>query len=538
LRRLILCGTTDDRLKIRTGSGAETTVSTYNERDQLTKEVITGGNTPGTVNYGYDANGSLTSQTGALTRTQTWDVRGRMSGATVGGVTTSYGYTPDGIRSTVTEGSTTTLYVIDAMSPSGYAQVVEERTSNGLYVASYVYGAGLDPVISNRSGQATGLYFADGHSGVRQVVSLAGVVLQAQRFDAYGATVSANGTFVNPIGYRGERFDATLGQYYLRARFYDPRQGRFTGMDPYMGNMSDPSQVMRYGYAGANPLGKMDPSGRMSIGGMMAGLTIGGGLLGAGIGAAYGGFKGRSFSSAGQGALHGLFTGLAIGGALAGGVLAVWLAAPLIASVSAYLGAGAGAMAFGATGGSFAATFGFGTAVFALAAIELAGLFAVAGSLGTLYLGAMLPALGYFAYQGSALSLALTGRYFNPTVSKTNTYSIPTEYNDIITSTQSFKELASHVRGGGAQIGSWEFKNRPGKADRDLYTALHYVNYETKTENGKFFIRILDDFNFEYHFDYYAGGGGIATAGANIPALLEATGMTSSYPVATSWIAI
>ena len=81
-----------------------------------------------TITSSYDTNGSLTSQSGnGSSRTQSWDVRGRLSGATVDGVVASYTYTPDGIRSSVTEAGSTVAYVIDGMGPSGYAQVVEER---------------------------------------------------------------------------------------------------------------------------------------------------------------------------------------------------------------------------------------------------------------------------------------------------------------------------------------------------------------------------------------------------------------------------
>lgn len=246
-----------------------------------------------TVTYGYDSNGSLTSQSGGgSSRTQSWDARGRLSGAVVDGVTTSYTYTSDGIRSSVTENGTKVDYLIDVMTPSGYAQVVEELTS-GVLAVRYTYGGGLDPIGETRS-STTSLYLSDGHSGVRQAISLAGVVLLAQRFDAYGVSVAKVGTLNTAIGYRGERYDATLGQYYLRARYYDPRQGRFTGVDPYSGNLSDPSQVMRYGYAGANPVWAMDPSG-MSLSSMASGIGIVGGLSGIafGVGSAFSSFTGK-----------------------------------------------------------------------------------------------------------------------------------------------------------------------------------------------------------------------------------------------------
>jgi RHS repeat-associated protein len=140
--------------------------------------------------------------------------------------------------------------------------VIEERTESGLIVASYVYGAGLDPISLARSGQPIGLYLADGHSGVRQVVDLlTAAVLAAYRYDAFGNKVATAGTFTDPIGYRGERFDATLGQYYLRARPYDPRSGRFTAIDQFAGTLALPVTLHRYLCANANPLFFADPSG-------------------------------------------------------------------------------------------------------------------------------------------------------------------------------------------------------------------------------------------------------------------------------------
>ena len=263
------------------GQAAVTTTSAYDERDRL-RSTTTGTQA---VTYGYDNNGAmLLTVGGGEDATYTWDSRGRLAGSAVskGGATTasSYLYTADGIRGGVTENGSTVTYSVDSLSPSGHAQVVEER-AGGLLVASYVYGAGLDPLSTNRDLDGTpaslegGLYLPDGRSGVRQAVATAGgAVLLVQRFDAFGQTVAKAGPLAagNPIGYRGERFDPALGQYYLRARFYDPQQGRFTAMDPHRGTYSDPLQSMRYGYARANPVMYADPDGRMAVNATVPGL--------------------------------------------------------------------------------------------------------------------------------------------------------------------------------------------------------------------------------------------------------------------------
>ena len=81
------------------------------------------------------------------------------------------------------------------------------------------------------------------------------------RYDAFGNKVADAGTFVNPVGYRGERFDHLLDQYYLRARYYDPAAGRFNSMDSWTGSLSNPQTLHRYAYAHKDGVNLSDPTG-------------------------------------------------------------------------------------------------------------------------------------------------------------------------------------------------------------------------------------------------------------------------------------
>jgi RHS repeat-associated protein len=68
----------------------------------------------------------------------------------------------------------------------------------------------------------------------------------------------------------GEQFDSDLGLYYLRARYYNPATGRFLSRDPEefkpldsKRKPVDSGKLHRYLYAGADPVNRIDPSGRI-----------------------------------------------------------------------------------------------------------------------------------------------------------------------------------------------------------------------------------------------------------------------------------
>ncbi len=62
--------------------------------------------------------------------------------------------------------------------------------------------------------------------------------------------------------YRGEQYDADLGLYYLRARYYNPGTGRFLSRDPEEGKARKTKTLHKYLYAGGDPVNAVDPTGR------------------------------------------------------------------------------------------------------------------------------------------------------------------------------------------------------------------------------------------------------------------------------------
>jgi RHS repeat-associated protein len=65
-----------------------------------------------------------------------------------------------------------------------------------------------------------------------------GEILRKYRYTGFGAEINSNPDDENPFRYGSEYFDQETGQIYLRARYYNPKIGRFTQKDTHW-NMSN-----------------------------------------------------------------------------------------------------------------------------------------------------------------------------------------------------------------------------------------------------------------------------------------------------------
>ena len=79
---------------------------------------------------------------------------------------------------------------------------------------------------------------------------------------AFGELLAHTGNDPQPYAFTGEPYDPNVGWQYHRARWMDPRVGRFAGMDPFGGSESSPATLHRYTYAANSPTKYTDPSGR------------------------------------------------------------------------------------------------------------------------------------------------------------------------------------------------------------------------------------------------------------------------------------
>ena len=205
--------------------------------------------------YTYDANGNLTNN-GA--KTFTYNVENRLNEVknSSGTSLASYTYDKDGKRLSMTTSSGTIYFHYSG------DKVIYETDANNNIVASYTWDAQGNPVSMTKSGE-TYYYHVNGHGDVTTLTDSNGTTVAQYQYDAWGNITSQTGTMAssNPYRYAGYRYDEVTGLYYLMARYYDAKDGRFITRDTFHGFEEDPLSINLYAYTKNNPVMYIDPDG-------------------------------------------------------------------------------------------------------------------------------------------------------------------------------------------------------------------------------------------------------------------------------------
>ncbi len=148
-------------------------------------------------------------------------------------------------------------------------QMIEEQGDTGTTMATYVYGRGPNDAVSMRRGTTNSWFLADDIGNVLAITDNTGLVVERYEYLDYGTPLFFDGNN-NPLGqsavgnrilFGGHRYDPETGLYYCRARYLDPRAGRFITRDP-LGTWGDGvGRGNAYNYTGNNPHTWVDPSG-------------------------------------------------------------------------------------------------------------------------------------------------------------------------------------------------------------------------------------------------------------------------------------
>jgi len=205
-----------------------TTVYTYDHEHRLTGVTITQGSNQKILTFAYDPFGRRIKKT----------------------------IVQDQIGTDCTPPNTcprTTNYVYDGQN------IILEYDQNNNITASYTHGPNIDEPLAVTKGTSTYYYHADGLGSITSLTNADGNVVQTYSYDSFG-NITQTGSISQPYAFTGREYDSETGMYFYRARYYDPKVGRFVTKDLIGFAGGD---VNLYAYVRNNPVLWIDPSGKV-----------------------------------------------------------------------------------------------------------------------------------------------------------------------------------------------------------------------------------------------------------------------------------
>ncbi len=224
----------------------------------------------GTWSYTYDADGNLIEKAGdsggpehGITWTYTYNNANQMTSAvevqgssTLASVTYTYDSLGNRIEEDYTSGSSTQ---VTRFAYDGQNVWADLDGSNNL-ITRRLFLSTVDSVTARVS--ANGIvawYLTDRLGSVRALTNATGTVIDRIDYDGFGNIIyESNPGISDRYLFTGREFDRVTGLQYNRARYYDPKTGRWTSQDP-LGLAAGDDNLYRY--VNNDPTNASDPSG-------------------------------------------------------------------------------------------------------------------------------------------------------------------------------------------------------------------------------------------------------------------------------------
>ena len=197
----------------------------------------------------YDLNGSLTSDG---TNTYTWNARNQLTAIT-GPTPATFMYDGQGRRKQKAVNAATTDFLYDGLN------IAQEQA--GAVTTNSLVGLGIDERFVRSNATETRDLLIDALGSTIALADGSGSIQTSYTYEAFGVSTTTGALSANPYGYTGRESDGT-GLYYYRARYYQPGLQRFISEDPIGFGGGD---WKLYAYVRNSPTTLIDPTGLLAF---------------------------------------------------------------------------------------------------------------------------------------------------------------------------------------------------------------------------------------------------------------------------------
>ena len=189
--------------------------------------------------------------------TLTWQNGRQLVTLSKEGITASYVYNDEGLRTQKTVNGVTTEYYWNG------SQLLGQKTGdNYLY---FLYDErGL--LVGFNDGTKTYLYTRNLQGDIVSITDTSnGSIVATYTYDSWGNVLTATGTMasINPFRYRGYYYDSETELYYLQSRYYDAEVGRFLNADAQTSGGMIGNNL--YAYCLNDPVNMIDYDGNLPV---------------------------------------------------------------------------------------------------------------------------------------------------------------------------------------------------------------------------------------------------------------------------------